>query len=680
MRALETYLELVQKGRARVAKSGKSEPTLDDDGVLIETAAEGIRHLCSYGGQHEATKARDIGARLEKWLEELDQQSRTSAERNINDVIAVSDEKCHSRPKVSKHVVSAAYRAVGISQAHWARTTSDADSRQSVRERALRNIRKSLSVDYGDSENPDSLFALGLILAESREINKALVIVKRALLPQAPHIRPTPSKMSASDPSSEDSLTATSSSRFTLKYLPLWHLLILLLSATQKFDTALDLCEAVVERSITTVRDTDEGGSSLPLKEEQQDNLAGSQEQRISEPLRSIDNQEKGALLQIKMTQLALLEIIEDSEAAVNASRGLLELYSKMYGFPAEVRFKPGPLPTIPNQPPKSSAGTLRSLKGSLFGKSRSSRLGLLQLKPAGSVGSASSSITASRSPAEKESGSWNGQTNQPTDSYSQKIDDRAQRSHHGLFSHTVGRSHSRKLHKRAGSLKRAASAGTLRLRKELDPRSSLEDDSGQFGTDSSSLNGVLGHRSLHVSYLSDSNQQPQVNINDRPTRASQIGLAVSQGLPSPAGYPTNNEAQALELSMGGVSQAAHSSLDTEKAREPDSSEQLEGPRAHFLSGSPSREEGRLSGAAGTSWSTIHFVKVWLLVASLYRRAGFFEDAKAAVDEASLSLESSCLSMTGSLLIGMGPSSYEWSEDRCVNEMRAGVLAEVTVH
>jgi hypothetical protein len=85
-----------------------------------------------------------------------------------------------------------------------------------------------------------------------------------------------------------------------------------------------------------------------------------------------MDDFEKESILEVKMTQLAIIELLEGPTVAVNASMELLTLFARLYGT---VQQKPALNALKTADVPKSSAGTLRSIKGTIFG-SRSERAG----------------------------------------------------------------------------------------------------------------------------------------------------------------------------------------------------------------------------------------------------------------------------------------------------------------
>jgi hypothetical protein len=106
-----------------------------------------------------------------------------------------------------------------------------------------------------------------------------------------------------------------------------------------------------------------------------------------------MDDLEKEAIIEVKMTQLALLELLEGPEVAVNASHELLILYTRLFG-PVQPKSSKTMLKP-PLHVPKSSAGTLRSIRGSIFG--HKSEKGSNQPSRGSALGSEKSIIMSER-------------------------------------------------------------------------------------------------------------------------------------------------------------------------------------------------------------------------------------------------------------------------------------------
>src|SRR4051794_446808 len=84
-------------------------------------------------------------------------------------------------PPVPPHVIAQAWQAIGLSHSHWSRVTYEAASRTDIQTKAIRCLRRSLAVEFGRGKDVRSHFALGLLLAERRELAAAVEVVKSAL-------------------------------------------------------------------------------------------------------------------------------------------------------------------------------------------------------------------------------------------------------------------------------------------------------------------------------------------------------------------------------------------------------------------------------------------------------------------------------------------------------------------
>ena len=78
---------------------------------------------------------------------------------------------------------------------------------------------------------------------------------------------------------------------------------------------------------------------------------------------------EKEGIMQIRMTQMAFVELMEGAETAVDMSHELLSLYARLFGNPEAARIVPKRPPTASTTPTKA-VGTLRSIAGSIRPKS----------------------------------------------------------------------------------------------------------------------------------------------------------------------------------------------------------------------------------------------------------------------------------------------------------------------
>ncbi|KAF2200610.1 hypothetical protein GQ43DRAFT_66342 [Delitschia confertaspora ATCC 74209] len=352
-KAYDTYVEIITRGKDRFEKSGEEDVGIDDDSTILRTSAEAIRVLCRFGSRKEAEKALEIGEHIEKWLAQSQHASSAS-----------NGESQRSRNvEVDPRALAAAYSGIGISLANWARFTYTADSRTSIQNKAIQYLRKSLKGKYEDPHNLEALYALGLILAEMRDIPGAIKVVKFALSSATKH----KSSISTDGVMSGGLPTQFGRER---KLIPLWHLLALLLTARSEFSAAEKSCENAFEQfgDPQILFGKEDEGQSFRSEHLNELTKAGTDHLGIVDQMGFL---EKSGIIQIKMTQLALAEVNEGSNAAVDLSDELLALYNRLFGDPAHEKPKlQVPITTAP--PPKSAVGTIR---GSIF-RSKSTQRG----------------------------------------------------------------------------------------------------------------------------------------------------------------------------------------------------------------------------------------------------------------------------------------------------------------
>lgn len=364
-KSFDSYLELVTRGKARVEKTGHPEPSLDNDETILETISCCIIALCRYGDRHAAEKARHLATELEQMLERFanDQPQPPSDSIREEGPSPYTEEvpAPAAHEPVGPAVLALSWQAIGLAHAQWARMTFDAASRSDIQKKAIQCLKKSLSSEFGRAADVRGIFALGLLLAEQRELTTAIELVKTALLAEK-----------VSTP--EHDLYHGSYWR-ERALVPLWHLLSLMLSARQDYLMAARACEGAFEQ----FKDPSVLFGTKSLNGYRSDHLNEVSEAKASDEatggvVDDMDDYEKESILEVKMTQLALVELLEGPKVAVNASVELLTLYSRLFGVPHE---KPVFNAPKTRDVPKSSAGTLRSIKGSIFhrhGHERTSR------------------------------------------------------------------------------------------------------------------------------------------------------------------------------------------------------------------------------------------------------------------------------------------------------------------
>lgn len=346
-RAFDSYLAIVKKGKARVDKTGHAEPGLDDDAIVLETIAQCIIALCRYGQRAAAEKAHHLGAELEDWLAKLPQVKHSSD--IATPMIAENDEMNLSHPAVPLDIVALSWQAIGLSHAHWSRLTHEAASRTDIQSKAIRCLRKSLAVELGRSKDIRSFFALALVLAERRELTAAIEIARTAL---------TTAK-------EQDDLYDLYFGPYWQErsLISLWHLLALLLSARQDYAMAARACEGALEQFKDPAILFGKSGQGF-RSEHLNDAEKGTKAEGTRALIDDMDDAEKESILEVKMTQLALIELLEGPHVAVNSSFELLTLFTRLYGSVTTQ-----PTLNLPKtaEPPKTS-GTMRSIRGTIFG------------------------------------------------------------------------------------------------------------------------------------------------------------------------------------------------------------------------------------------------------------------------------------------------------------------------
>lgn len=342
-KAFDSYLDIVKKVKARVEKTGILEPSLDDNGVILETLSNAIMALCLYGRQPAVEKARHLGAELEDWLSKLPQSKTIENGTSAPDSDAVNQ----TSKNVAPQTLSLAWQAIGLSHAYWSRVTPDASSRTEIQAKAVRSLRRSLASEFGRPKDVRSIFAVALLLAERKELSPAIDLVRSALM--VPKDQQGERRHVYGPYWQERSL------------IPVWHLLALLLSARQDYAMAVRACDGALEQ----FRDP----TVLFGKQEESFRSDASGESAVKEAhetglVDELDDSEKESILEVKMTQLTLIELQEGPNAAVNASYELLALFTRLFGV---VAMPPASKAGSSLEPPKTAA-TARGFRGSIFG------------------------------------------------------------------------------------------------------------------------------------------------------------------------------------------------------------------------------------------------------------------------------------------------------------------------
>ncbi|KAH8653418.1 filamentation protein [Xylariales sp. PMI_506] len=604
-KAFDSYLDIVKKGKARVDKTGHPEPSLDDDVTVVETISKAITALCKYGSQDEAEKAYGLGSELEEMLQKLP-APLPNTDDNITPVDEESPNGVVLHPRISAKINALAWHAIGLSQATWSRKTYNAASRTEIQAKAIRSFQKSLSPETGDPTNVRTLFTLGLLLAEQRELSAAVDIVKAALLSNK---KPTEQSVGAGSFWRERSL------------IPLWHLLALLLSARQDYLMAARACEGAFEQfGDPAVLFGPQGLSgqfrSAHLNEVEAKNGALGAPGLVDE----MDDTEKEGIIEVKLTQLALVELLEGPEVAVNASQELLILYTRLFGSlqqPAAVQKS--------LSVPKSSAGTLRSLRGSFFGRTERNPSNLRQ----------TSIVESEKASEERPQTAQTTTTTAPTIHITKENTDLSDaRSRKSSASVRTRRSESVK---RANSLKKRDSSAHQRRSVSSSgvPRQPTISDGDAYFT-------PLGDTAA--------NDRPEFFAFSKTNISSQQPFSRTKGL-----LRLDSNASSMRGSMGGSDSFIVESLAPPNLL----------PIVQFPEDQVRRQHQSI------------LVKVWLMIAAFYRRAKMYSDCQGAIEEARKLVDGMEAEITRDPSTSATTSHPGWGGKKCIDELWSDVRSEM---
>ena len=356
-KAFDSYMKIVQRGRERAAKGGEADFSLDDDETVLNTAVEAIRILCQYGQRKDAEKSEAICKRIHRWLQEHSAQMPERPKWSL-------DSESYFGFSVTPRVISMSYYALGLNQANWSRLTFDPADRTASQNKATEWFQAALEDRWGNSNDLDILFSWALVLAEMRDIAAAIKLVKQALAQSATRPAISPTYQNAVVPDEPEEANATTFNR-ERKLIPFWHLLALLLTAKSEPKTASQACDAAFEQF------HDPENLFGPAKEFRSEHL--NEGEKVNERPRKalidlMEQSEKASIVQVKITQIALIEILDGAAAAVDCSADLLALYARLFGDPGARIAAKAPA-TASVKPPRSAIGTLRN---SILSRARS--------------------------------------------------------------------------------------------------------------------------------------------------------------------------------------------------------------------------------------------------------------------------------------------------------------------
>lgn len=565
MKALDSYIEIVLSAKDRAEKSAESGE-LEDDEILLQTVSEGVIMLCCFGSRSEAEKAKSLTEILQKYVEK-----HLPEDFNPEEPGRVIDSQAFGG--VSPRVIAMAFRAIGIGLANWARWTPVNEARDDIRAEAIENLENSIAPELGDQYNVSSFYALALLLAETRDIDGAIDYVKSVLAWN------NNSLLSSKEVDEQAKLARERD------LIPLWHLLGLLLSAKQEFDMAGRSCEAAFEQFPTAI--TSFGHGDKRSRRHQHDS-----EEFRKALIDQLRGREKERIVETRMTQLALAEVSEGPEAALNHSDQLLSLFATLFGdldLQIESQTKSDTEHLVP---PKSPSGTVRSFRSGIFGRKKGPRI-------PDHIGSEFSSTNTGTAP----SSGTEAPAIQVTNENQGAPKERPQ---------TAGRRNSirNKLHKHESSLTKAARPGSR------DPKAGGTQD-------------VYSSIPASADATPIKTQEPGAEEQAFPEAG---GIAVSEPTSPTSPKQHQSAKQPLSPIVHNMRHNREPAPAGHSKQAPEQDVRLPGPHRFE---SPTRAITKFPAVQAQKYALCILVKIWLFIAGLYRRASLFEDSREACEEAS---------------------------------------------
>lgn len=576
---LDTYIELVNRGRERATKAGMASPEPED--VMLSTIAEGVEGLCSHGRLEQARKAFNLVVQLEDWLDEIiPDEEETQLPNGHAELVHVA------RPP-SEHVLEAVHRATGIGKAQWAKWTPFSETRSDLQADALEELQKASIVSEPELS---TIYALALLYAETRDVAQATRWAKIGL-----------QKLSLETHSVEPTV-----------HCAFWHLMTLLLSSQQDFHTAMQSSAASLDFVFSS--------GFVGLSNNSTEKHLQSYSSQVADDLECADLQK---ISELQITHLSLVELLDGPEAALNRSNELLSLYFTLFK-----RFEIGEVKSTSSNnlsPPKTSAGTVKSVKGSIFSR-RKATSSIAPSATTTSLRSAVAPTTDSDRPATHSS-------HAPTIQVTDETGNRPRKHHHHNLIHLHGQ---HKEHNNKQLSKDTRPVNARRITEEPEASRSIvpnpDDDHAEAETATVPSPTSREHDD-HPDAKQDLNRVPH-------------NVTTHQTIPLPLGHDEQPPKQDVRL-----------------------------PNVNSMSTTTSPLT-RFSKTAAQKHALVVLNKLWLIVATLYRRSHMFEDAKEACDEASkaatrietiiASVDSSARALADPGWGGDGKSSDDvWADVHC---------------
>lgn len=643
-KAFDVYVELSTAGRSRNRRSDERESIeVDDDEFYIRTLADAVGVLCRFGGKEDAEKARKVEKLIEEWLDLHAQPHEETAYGPLSDPLPDSQERGDTALNVS-----IAYRALGISQAYWARLTYEGDKRTHLQTEALACFKKALNKQSRGMLDIDTLYAMSLVAADMRNVSEAVKTLKTALASPAELL--TSSSSSAFESKTDafgEVLRDGAVFNRERKLVPLWHLLALLLTARGDLASAAKSCEAVFrqfgdqsnllgdDRSVDSRQHIRKQGSITSEEKEHQPPATSA--------VSIMNSFEKEKLLQVKVTQVALVEAMEGPAAAVDSMDELFALYARLFGEPKMEGIRKLPQ-KVPDLRPGTAASGVRSIAGSIFGRSRLSHRGRdrpQSLPVQTSRPSTARTVHQTHKPGAQatpviqvtnEDGTTEGRVS--GSQYRDSQDVSVRHRHSSILKRRSGGS----LRKRSGSAPGSRPGETV-------PMKGYKPNGPEVNHDEDTVPPLpeTGRRSKNESYT-----KAETGENfSRPTTSQSIrGVATSMN-------DDEHPDQVLKYQNGGSAGPLPFAINL-----------LHNPIFSTLQ--DSRQKCSL------------LIRLWLYVSGLYVRAGMLDDAKAAMDEAQKILEMFEMEVAQTRSSSKAFAERGWGTGGSVDELWADVWTEVS--
>lgn len=579
-----------------------------------------------------------ISSELLQWVEKAATEVEAQETEELDQGISI-------RAPVSLRVISEAYRALGICEATWARWTYDASTRNAHQQKAVEYYRNALDIRYANGNDLETQFALAFVLAEMRELAPAINIAKQAL--SRPSETQTFSTYLA-DGNAPDYFQRDGSADFSRerKLIPFWHLLTLLLSAKADISTAARSSNAAFEQFEDP---TNLFGPEQIYKSEHLNELEKPETPRSKALIDRMERYEKEGIVQVKITQIAILEELQSSADAVDASAELLALFARMFGDPKGDLLR-SQARAATAKPPRSAVGSIRH---SLMSRARSRGR---RDKSLTSIAPPLPSLDAR--PSTRATSNTAAPTIQITSDEGSTPRGRRAHSH----------AHSNVHHH---SILRSRSQNAVNETPQRSPSKKLQKRSAS----QSKRNSFESHRS-----------------SIPPTAEESIVANYANGTPN----PVESRPRASSTSRPGTANSDKTTRSNEEFHMPNLAGRVPIPTTRHAStnrGTPPKRVGIAPAPSSLmegmcpepvfpvfqerKYRITLLIQVWLFVAGLYTRAEIFDDAQGAIDEAAdlvQALESQVAQQDSSV---KAFAARGWGGRKSVEELWADIWTQV---